>query len=183
MDRKIFSFLNGLIGRSAVSDELIKIIAVYLIYAIPLFLLIYWFLGNKKTVLRAFISGVLAWQGFAKLIGHFYFRPRPLSVFPSKELIFHRPDYSFPSDHASFLFGVAFAFYLCGEKKISYYLFAVSIIITIGRVIVGFHYPTDILAGAILGILVAWIVWLIRREVDKWVTNPIIFVAKKIKLA
>ncbi|MCX6807008.1 MAG: phosphatase PAP2 family protein [Candidatus Berkelbacteria bacterium] len=54
---------------------------------------------------------------------------------------------------------------------------------SVSRVIVGFHYPVDILVGCVLGIITAWLIWLIKDLVNKWVINPIIFVAKKVKLA
>lgn len=183
MDQQIFHFLNSLVGRSPILDFIFKIFTVYLIYAIPLFLFIYWFLGSKKTALRAAISGVLAWGGFANLIGHLYFRPRPFTAFPLKEFIFHRPTYSFPSDHAAFLFALAFSFYLAGEKKVSFWLFVIGIIIPVTRVIIGIHYPTDILAGWALGIFVAWLIWLIKDPLDKWISEPLIWIARKLRLA
>jgi undecaprenyl-diphosphatase len=183
MDQAIFSFSNSLLGKSVVFDSLIKFLAVYLIYSIPLFLIIYWFLGTKKTALRAALAGGLAWQGFAKLIGHLYFRPRPIVSLPAKELIFHRPDYSFPSDHATFLFALAFSFYLAGERKISYWLFVIGIFISVSRVVVGFHYPSDVLAGWVLGIFVAWLLWLAKDPIDKWIIEPLIWLAKKMRLA
>lgn len=183
MDQVVLRVLNSLVGRNFILDGLLRFLAIYLIYLIPLFLIIYWFLGSKKTVLRAFISGALAWQGFANLIGHLYFRPRPFTTLPLKEFIFHRPNYSFPSDHAAFLFALAFSFYLAGGKKVSFWLFVIGIIISLSRVIVGIHYPSDILAGWVLGIFVAYLIWLIKDPIDKWIIEPLIWVAKRIKLA
>jgi len=183
MDTKIFLFLNQAVGVSHCLDQFFKFIAVYLIYTIPLFLIVYWFLGAKKTALRAAVAGGLAWQGFAKLIGHLYFRPRPIVSLPTKELVFHRPDYSFPSDHAAFLFALAFSFYLAGERKISYWLFVIGIFISVSRVVVGFHYPSDVLAGWVLGIFVAWLLWLAKDPIDKWIIEPLIWLAKKMRLA
>lgn len=183
MDGEVFRFLNSFFGRNFVLDVILRFCAIYLIYTIPLFLIIYWFLGNKKTALRAAISGLLAWQGFANLIGTLYFRPRPFTTLPLKEFIFHRPTYSFPSDHAAFLFALAFSFYLSGEKKISYWLFAIGIALPTARVIVGVHFPSDILAGWVLGILVAYLVWLVKDPIDKWILSPLIWLAKRLRLA
>lgn len=183
MDQAIFQFLNNLVGRNFILDAFLKFLAVYLIWSIPLFLIIYWFLGVKKTALRSALAGILSWQVFANLIGYLYFRPRPFFALPIKEFIFHRPTYSFPSDHAAFLFALAFSFYLAGEKKLSFWLFGVGIIIPIVRVIVGVHYPSDILAGWVLGILVAYLAWLIKDPLDKWILEPLIWLAKKLRLA
>lgn len=183
MDTKVFDFLNGLYGKSHFFDLVFKILSEYLIYIIPLFLIIYWFVGSKKIALQAFIAGAVSWCGFAYLIGHLYFRSRPFVSLPQNEVLFHRPTYSFPSDHATFLFAVAFSFYLAGKRTTSYYLFAIGAIISIARVTVGFHWPTDILAGWALGIFVAYLIYLIRDPLDQYIINPIIWLAKKIKLA
>lgn len=183
MDKAIFHFFNGLLGHNYILDTLFKFIAIYLIYSIPLFLLIYWFFGSKRIALQATLAGVLAWQGFANIIGHFYFRERPFVALPTKEFFFHRPTYSFPSDHATFLFALAFSFWLAGEKKISYWLFGIGVMISVCRIVAGFHYPTDILAGWVLGLFVAWLIWLMRRPINKWIIEPIIFAAKKLRLA
>ena len=58
--------------------------------------------------------------------------------------------YSFPSSHAANFFGVAVvagAFY----KRTRYYLYPLASLVAIGRVYLGVHYPSDILAGAIFG--------------------------------
>jgi len=184
MDTKILIFCNQVLGYNFFLDQFLKLIAVYLIYVIPVFLVGYWFFGEKKLALRAFLSGILGWCGFSYLIGtYLYFRERPFSAMPLKEFLFHRPTYSFPSDHATFLFALAFSFYLAGERAIGYCLFAVGVLVSIARVVVGFHYPSDVLAGWILGFLAAWLVWLAKRPVDRYVTGPIIWLAKKIKLA
>jgi len=165
-------------------DQFFKFIAVYLIYTIPLFLLGYWFLGEKKTALRAAFAGILGWCGLAYLIGHYlYFRPRPFTALPTKELVFHRPSYSFPSDHATFLFALAFSFYLAGERKIGYCLLGIGVLVSVSRVVVGFHYPSDVLAGWVLGSFVAGIFWLAKDPLDKWAIEPIIRLAKKVRLA
>lgn len=183
MDQAIFQFASGLVFKSAVLDAVLKFLAVYLIYAVPVFLIIYWFLGSKKTAILATFAGVYTWLIASNLIGILYFRPRPFTFLSSKELVFHHPTYSFPSDHAAFLFALAFSFYLAGEKKVSYLVFGFSIIISVTRVIVGLHWITDVLAGWALGLIAAWLFWLIKDPLDKWVIEPIIWAAKKVKLA
>ena len=183
MEQAVLEFFNGLISNNFILDTFLKFVAIYLIWVIPLFLIIYFLLGSKKIALRAFFAGVLSWLLFADLIGNYiYFRPRPFTTLPLKEVVFHRPDYSFPSDHAAFLFALAFSFYLAGAKKVSYWLFGLGIIIPIVRVMAGLHFPTDILAGWLLGIFVAWLLWLVKDPIDKWIIEPLIWVAKKMRI-
>jgi undecaprenyl-diphosphatase len=61
--------------------------------------------------------------------------------------------YGFPSSHAANSLGllvIAGAFY----KTSRYYLIPIAVLVCIGRVYLGVHYPTDVLAGAVYGALV-----------------------------
>ncbi len=58
--------------------------------------------------------------------------------------------FSFPSSHAANMFGLAMvigAFY----KTARCYLYPVAALVAIGRVYLGVHYPSDVIAGAIYG--------------------------------
>jgi undecaprenyl-diphosphatase len=59
--------------------------------------------------------------------------------------------FSFPSGHATFYFSLAtVAWY--ESKPMSAALFAAALLMGIARVAAGLHWPSDILAGAIIGI-------------------------------
>lgn len=59
---------------------------------------------------------------------------------------------SFPSGHASGIFGVS---YIISKRypETKIYMYSLATIVSISRVYLGRHYPTDIIAGAALGIL------------------------------
>lgn len=60
-------------------------------------------------------------------------------------------DYSFPSGHTSASFSIAMTIAL-NVPKLSILVFTVALLIGISRIYLGVHYPTDVLAGMILGI-------------------------------
>ncbi|MBU5689620.1 MAG: phosphatase PAP2 family protein [Candidatus Aenigmatarchaeota archaeon] len=67
--------------------------------------------------------------------------------------------YSFPSKHALIAFALTTAFFLETKNKILSSLFAVSsIFISALRVVTFVHTPTDVIAGAIIGIVIGFIV-------------------------
>ncbi len=75
--------------------------------------------------------------------------------------------YSFPSSHAANHFAIAnFLSLVLGVsyRWIKLGLFAWAFSIALAQVYVGVHYPLDILAGAILGILVAYLVYFPLRS-------------------
>ncbi len=58
--------------------------------------------------------------------------------------------YGFPSNHAANFFGVAAvmgSFY----KRARYYLYPLALLIAIGRIYLGVHYPSDVVAGGFFG--------------------------------
>lgn len=185
LDQNLLLESQQILGRSEVLDWLIKGAAVYLVYLFPLILVVLWFWSEnlKKTALRAFWAGIFSWLGIVKAIAYFYSRPRPyLAHIGAKELIFHRPDYSFPSDHAAFVFAVSLTFYLFGYRKLGLVLFLVSLILVFSRVVVGVHYPIDVLAGALIGLMVAYLGYRLKDWVEKWLVNPIINLARRFHL-
>jgi undecaprenyl-diphosphatase len=132
--------------------------------------------------MRAFVSIILAWPVFAYIVGKFIERPRPFELGGVQELIFHRPTYSFPSDHAAALFAIAFSFWFSGNKKLGVIFLVMAIVISTFRVATGLHYPSDIAGGAVLGLLAAYLVYLFDKPLNI-VYEFIIRLARKLKLA
>jgi undecaprenyl-diphosphatase len=116
-----------------------------------------------------------------QLIAHVWDRPRPYEAQPGVHTWVARShDPSFPSDHASAAFGIAFAVLMF--DRIAGGLFVVAAaLIGLGRVLVGVHYPGDILAGALVGLGCALVVVKLARPVlgslvrlTERVTDPLV---------
>lgn len=158
-DIKIFYFFNNLAGKSAVFDNLTIFLADYFRYFLGgIFILLLFFSAySKKEKIKIFfvtaISIIIARLGIVSLIRFFYHRPRPFSVLPANQLVADN-NYSFPSGHAALFFAMATAIYFY-NKKWGAWFFVMATFISLSRIIVGVHYPTDILGGAIVGILSA----------------------------
>jgi len=162
-----------------------KLFTEYLVYLMPIiFIIMFFFFGikEKKAVMRAFLSAMVAWPLVANTLGQIINRPRPFSNGGIQELIFHRPTYSFPSDHAAALFAVSISFWLSGYKKLGIFFFVGSIAICVFRVATAIHWPTDIFAGAGIGLLFGWLIWLADQYLDK-IYNIVLTLLKKAKLA
>lgn len=67
--------------------------------------------------------------------------------------------YGFPSNHAANAFFIATFFYLLLRKKSKKwgFLFIVSILMSLTRIYLAKHYPFDLIAGAIVGSIIAFI--------------------------
>lgn len=185
-DQNISVRLNKLVSDSNVNHIFWKYSAEYLTYLIPLFFIYLWFAFPKmrEVSLRTAVVGVIGWQVIAPLIAKIWFRTRPvdMGLLGEKEVLFKRPSYSFPSDHAIFLFSVATGFYVAGYKRLGIALYIVALFITFSRVVVGVHFVGDIIVGALIGIVIAWLAWHFRDALDPFVVKPFLAVAKWLKL-
>jgi undecaprenyl-diphosphatase len=79
-------------------------------------------------------------------------------------------DASFPSDHTSLSFAIAFAVLLFDTVAGVVFL-AVAAIIGVGRLFIGAHYPGDVLAGVLVGLVSAFVVVKLLRPFVRWVVG------------
>ncbi len=87
-------------------------------------------------------------------------RPRPYSYFPEMTLLVAPlADFSFPSGHTFASFASATALFLY-HKKLGIAAYLLAGIIAFTRLYLYVHFPSDVLAGMLLGILSGWIAYL-----------------------
>lgn len=186
-DISLFQKLNGLLFRNEVFDFIIMILAKYLVYMVPLGLLLGWFLSKEKekiSLIKTTIVSVIIWQTIPKIISMIWFRPRPIAELAgSKELVFHVPSYSFPSDHSTFLAALATYLYMVGLKKVGITVYIAAFLVGISRVVAGLHFPGDVLVGWLIGISFSYLLFKADKVIEKYIAKPILNLAKKIRLA
>lgn len=98
----------------------------------------------------------VAW-GISVLFKLFIYAPRPFVVNGTPNIFLVGDTTSFPSGHTVIFFALAAAFYLHRQKTTGIFFFIAAALVAISRVIAGAHYLIDILAGAMIGILVAYL--------------------------
>lgn len=163
MDTEILEFLNGFTGGSAVLDGITTFLSSYLQYGIGAALLVamIWPIRRYRMGAAALVSAAVA-RGIVKpLILLAINRPRPYVILDHIRNIVGPQtgeEYqSFPSGHAVFFFAVAMAVYM-HNKRLGYWFFAGALVMGLARITGGIHWPTDVLAGAGIGMLTAWLV-------------------------
>src|SRR5919198_207496 len=129
--------------------------------------------GNRKWKLAsacALGSAALALL-INQAIGKIWHRQRPFATHPAAHVWGSRShDPSFPSDHASAAFGIAFAVFLF-DRVIGSFFLAAAVVIGAGRVFIGAHYPLDVLAGCLVGLASALVLVRVARPLIEGVVR------------
>jgi membrane-associated phospholipid phosphatase len=123
--------------------------------------------GSSKWKLAS--ASALVSSGLAllvnQLVASIWLRERPFAAHPSAHVWGTRShDPSFPSDHASAAFAIAFAVFVYDRLVGSIFL-AAAVVVGAGRVMVGVHYPGDVAAGCLVGLASALVVARLARPV------------------
>lgn len=89
-------------------------------------------------------------------------RIRPCDVNTAVQLLVSRPtDFSFPSGHTGASFAAVSVLYF-GKTRLWIPAGVIAVLIAVSRLYLYVHYPSDVLVGALLGIMLGWLgVWLI----------------------
>ena len=111
---------------------------------------------NVFIMFACTIGGLLANLINSKILKPFFERPRPVdSILRTAE----QGSYSFPSSHALNSFFIA-TFLCLFFPKLRKYLFPLVSLTALSRVYCGVHYPSDILVGALTGMVLAYLFYL-----------------------
>lgn len=184
MDWRLFTLINGLAGRSAAVDAVMKIATETGPYVYAVLLVLAWFLtalppgaGRREyrvTLLRAALASVLA-LAVNWFFSAVYYRPRPFVARPGEVrlLLTHAPDSSFPSDHAALGAAVTTGVWPAGRRFLNALFFAWTVLVAISRVFVGHHYPSDVLAGLLIGMASGMVIGSVRQFVDRWLATVV----------
>ena len=167
MDSYLFHFLNQWAGQWLCLDALAIFIVIFLPYWLVAFL-IGWLFWRKTIKLIVFSLGAALFSRFiiVEIIRWLYYQPRPFVTEQVNQLVEHSASGSFPSGHAAFFFALSIVIYL-HNKKACWVFFTASFLISLASIFTGLHYPSDILAGAIIGIFFGWLIylfWCRRRD-------------------
>ena len=181
LETPILEGIQRLFG-CAFCDTVMPIISLFAdkgVFWIALAAVLLCFKKTRKTgwmIGVALILGVVIGNGILKNV---VVRIRPYDVEPSLMAVLARlgtpplTDYSFPSGHTLACFEGAGVLLMTKHPKTGWIAFALALLMMFARMYMAVHYPTDVLAGALLGLLFAWLgVLIVNKAYDaigkKW---------------
>lgn len=172
IDRAIVIWLNDFVGESKLFDDVMRIVAtdylMPLVFSMSMFAM--WFAGKSIKERRHFqywtligISSIGLSNVAVFLLNVTWSRTRPYVELEEIELLFYRAtDPSFPANPVAIGFAAGAAAWMV-NRKFGYWLFAAGLLYGFSRTYAGVFYPTDILGGAAVGIIVTWLTTYVHR--------------------
>lgn len=143
-------FFPGVIGH-----EIVLILARWFIFVLVAFVVILAIRAQQKglrhAAREAIFSGLLALYA-ALLLSGWIHRVRPFMASPEILRLIPTPlsEFSLPSAHASSAFGLAFPI-IFTSRRMGLIAGSLAVFVALGRVLAGVHYPSDVLAGVVVG--------------------------------
>ncbi|MBN8630536.1 MAG: undecaprenyl-diphosphatase [Rhodobacterales bacterium] len=127
-------------------------------FVAALMVVLLWVRKGPEVRLRLLDATVTAGIGLcvAQVIARLWYHPRPFELGLGHQYLAHVPEASFPSDHATLLFGLALPLLAAVATREWGLVFLMLALVTAwARIYLGVHFPLDMLGG--LGIAIA--VW------------------------
>lgn len=178
MDADLTRWINSFAGTNTLLDAAMIAITQYGVPLIVALVILQWWSGADRLHVRhAVVSAGLAFLlGLAvnQVILLFVHRVRPFDAGVTQLLIARSADWSLPSDHATAVAAIVASFGLNRLHGRASALGVLALLVCVSRVYVGTHYVTDIVGGALTGILAAHAVAAFYRKgtrLDRFLTG------------
>lgn len=158
----LFDFLHSFAGLYWPLDWFIVFLGTYLG---PLLLIIALIFAYKRSSFKtrfavlSYLTLTLILSLLIIITAHFALsNPRPFKVLGFVPLINESPMTSFPSGHTTFFVSLALSVWVVNRKYGYWFLFG-AILIGIGRIMAGVHWPIDILGGILCGLISSYLAY------------------------
>jgi undecaprenyl-diphosphatase len=168
LDQKLFFFINHSLSNSPFDVIMPFVTDNAITFILPVIVYMVWREG-KKAALAIFLTllALTFSDGVTNVLKHYFERPRPfIQISDVLKLVGSGSSYSMPSGHAANVLSVATVLTysvlqsrnLRRRALLICYLAVVGLAVSFSRIYVGVHYPSDVLVGNGVGILIGVLV-------------------------
>ncbi|MBQ0084340.1 MAG: phosphatase PAP2 family protein [Clostridiales bacterium] len=168
---KILDFIQQTAGCKAL-DFIMPIVSLLGDYGIVCIALSLLLIIIPKTRKMGIQSGLALFIGLIVcniILKPLIFRTRPFYINDFNVLVERLSDGSFPSGHALSVFETATVF-MIRDKRFGIPALVLAFLISFSRLYLYMHYPSDVIAGIIIGTLIGFLsVWIVNKVYEKYV--------------
>ncbi len=153
VDKGIFAAINSLMSSAVVALPAVALTDLGSEVAEAVIAAMIYFLSKPNRKLAVgIVTAIVVSNIMVFVLDSVYFRPRPYQVLGNAYLPVGRDESSsFPSGHSTRAFAIASVFTVLKGRKYAA-VFVIAGGIALSRILVGVHFPFDIMGGAFLGI-------------------------------
>lgn len=160
LNHTLFLLINAGAQPPALMLQLATFLAQWLIDGIPLLLVWLWLRGGRIERYAAVTAtlSVLFALGCGQVITTVWPHPRPFMLGLGHTFLEHKPEASFPSDHATVFFTLGLGLILGSLRKLGALVLLLGVAVGWSRVYLGVHFPFDIAGALLVAVPSAWLV-------------------------
>ncbi len=149
----VFNLLNAPVQADPAMISFAGFVAEKLLFVEALVMVVLWLTGSQQRRHALVVAGmtvVLALLVNA-VIGSIWQHPRPFVIGVGQQYLEHAADSSFPSDHGTLMFGVAFGLLLApGGRVMGIFALVAALLVAWSRVYLGIHWPLDMIGAMVV---------------------------------
>ena len=176
VNRSLFLALNAPAGLAGMSLNLAIGAAKYPILLLVGIVIWRWLLGTSgdRRALIHVVLAVIPALAINYVVGLVFFHPRPFMIGLGHTYLAHLPEASFPSDHATFMWTIAFGL-LCWSpaRSSSWFAALLAALTSWARIFLGVHFPFDIAGSMVVASLSVAAFAPFRAVTARFIAEPI----------
>ncbi|HXX81054.1 MAG TPA: glycosyltransferase family 39 protein, partial [Thermodesulfovibrionales bacterium] len=168
MDTVVFFFLNREC-QNWLFDLIMPVFSHRMNIIVIPFLLLFLIKEKKGAIVVFVISffSILLADGTTHALKEMIGRARPCNSLQNVHLLVGcSQSFSLPSGHATNSFAFAVPFLLMTRDRLRYVFLGIAVFVSLSRIFVGVHYPSDVIVGAMVGIFSSLAVMSLYRRVE-----------------
>lgn len=149
-NQSAFLAVNAGAQAPALVIALARLLAAWSIYLAPALFVVAWVRRGRAVrfvLLDATLTALIG-LGLAQVITAIWYHPRPFEIGLGRQLLDHAAEASFPSDHATLMFGLAIPLLLATQtRRWGAVVLALGFGVAWSRIYLGVHFPLDMIGA------------------------------------
>jgi len=170
LDRVLFLAINATDPASYIAVAIAQFAAQWLVFLPIAIIAGLWTWGAPRGRGALLAAGLALVIGMTtnQLISARWFHPRPFMAGIGHTLMFHAPENSFPSDHATLFWTLGFGLIASGSWRAWGWCFVImGLVVASARVYLGLHFPFDMAGSLVISLSAAGLAGSVRPVVGR----------------